>query len=561
MKSLFLLLLLPTMCYSQLTFEVNEPNSETGVFPCMAANPTDWTNVPDLYQNGSWYSDTLVLANDGTPGSACAALNNTINSNIALFHRTGCSLGQSLLNAQNAGANGAIIIDSVDGRPLPFDPDVLSPSITIPFVIISKGKGNSLLQQLANNQNVVVSFGDKTGVNAVDVGIYKEFSLWSRYGIFPFHYYQLPDRNFGTWVYNHGTTEVNNLQVKLWFFHDVAYPQHNMDSISPPFDLSAGDSVFIDFDFEYNFSTNGQAINIQTPLRYGYELIGVSDDDTLDNEISTIIYSEDQLISNTFSRSSIFTDFSEVDYFIEGVADPYDSIAHCLYMPFKYRNTSAVLCDPVIPMVLGIPGAEQAIYLQDVTFVNQGATFGPQNAGGFYYFASQPDSVYTDFSFFVGPPITQDADIAASIQTSGSTKLGFSSDMYHDEQIRQGYLPTYFRKNMVSNDSLYEPQRILTPILSFEMSSHPECIWNVSEVEAPQVSVFPNPAHNEIGISSSETMHRMHILTVLGQSVITLKNINSLSTTVDLKALNSGSYLIEVYYDNGDRQVVRFVKE
>ena len=93
------------------------------------------------------------------------------------------------------------------------------------------------------------------------------------------------------------------------------------------------------------------------------------------------------------------------------------------------------------------------------------------------------------------------------------------------------------------------------------MSSHPECIWNISEVEAPQVSVFPNPAHNEIGISSSETMHHMHVLTVLGQPVLTLKNINSLSTTVDLTVLNSGSYLIEVYYDNGDRQVVRFVKE
>ena len=181
---LFLLAFIPAVCSAQLVFEVNSPATESGVFPCMAGENLDWTNSPDLYQNGNWFSDTLVLADDGTLGSACSVLNNSISSNFALFYRSGCDLGQSLLNAQNAGATGAIVIDSVDGRPLPFLGDGLSSSITIPFVIVSSGKGDSLIQRISENDIVVASFGDKTGASVTDVGIYKEFSLWSRYGVF-----------------------------------------------------------------------------------------------------------------------------------------------------------------------------------------------------------------------------------------------------------------------------------------------------------------------------------------------------------------------------------------
>lgn len=561
---LFTLALVPSICSAQLVFEVNSPAEEIGVFPCMAGEDSGWSNSPNLYQNGNWFSDTLVLADDGAIGSACSSLNNSITSNFALFHRSGCSLGQSLLNAQNAGATGAIVIDSVDGRPLPFDSDGLSSSITIPFVIISRGKGDSLIQRIAENENVLVSFGDKTGINNTDVGIYKEFSLWSRYGVFPFEYYLLPDDHFGTWVYNHGNTDVNNLQVKLWFYHNVSNLQHNQEVISLPFDLTAGDSTFINFDFEYDHMSAGDNISQASPLNYGYELIGLVDNDTLDNKISQLLYSEDKLISNSFAPSIYNTDFSEVDYFIEGSDLAYDSIGYCVYMPIKIypqNQYSAHLCNAIVPMANGDPGAEELVMIQDIIIDNQQATFDNFYDNGYYYVGNLNDTVYSDYYLFNQQPVTQSTDIVVSIQTSDATELGFSSDMYHDEQIRQGYLPTYFRKAVFSTSSTYEAQYILTPIISFDMWYYPFCLYNsLEEIDNSEVSVFPNPATNELSIISSERMATITIYDLFGKLVSTYLGSHSFEKSIDLKKLNSGCYLLEVTNENGQKNVLRFIK-
>jgi hypothetical protein len=562
LQLLFVLILFPVFANAQLVFELNSPASERGVFPCMAGAPTEWVNSPNLYQNGNWYSDTLELANDGISGSACSPLSNTINSNFALFYRSGCDLSQSLLNAQNAGATGAIVIDSVDGRPLEFDPGVSSGLITIPFVIISKVKGDSMVQRILSNNDVVVSFGEKSGANTVDVGIYKEYSLWSRYGIFPFEYYKLPDEQFGTWVYNRGTTDVNNLQVKLWFYHNDLYPQHNVDSLSSPFDLPAGDSVFVNFDFEYDHVNDGFSIDQADPITYGYELVGITDDDTLDNNISMIIYSEGDLISNSYSSSEFNTDFSEVDYFIEGSPLPIDSIGYCLYMPFKYEVFDGVFCAPVFPLVQGLPGSEQVLYIRDVSFMNQQAYFGPAYAGSFYYGEPQTDTIYAEPFFLNSEKMSSDRDIVASLLIVGSNQLGFSSDMYHDEHIRQGNLPTYFRKDLFAQDSAYQGEFLLTPILSFTISPNPPCfIGSVDELQSDVISIVPNPASDIISISSSETIQTILIFDMLGNQVATFDGENQFETAVNVEQLKRGCYILRSLSQDGQMSVERFILE
>lgn len=567
---LLLLLLFPTVCSAQLVFEVNAPSIERGVFPCMAGAASEWPNSPDLYQNGNWFSDTLILADDGTLGSACNALNNSVVGNFALVYRSGCSLGQSLLNAQNAGATAAVVIDSVDGRPLPFEPDALSSSITIPFVIISRGKGDSLIQRMAENEIVVASFGDKTGVNTTDLGMYKEFSLWSRYGIFPFEHVddpspsnnQLPDKHFGTWVYNQGITDASNVQVKLWFYHDPNYPLHNQDSLSLPFDLAAGDSVFIDFDFEYEHGTNytGSSISKSNPLNYGYELITPADDDTLDNKISQIIYSAGSVASNSFSPGDILGDFSEVDYFIEGSPESYDSIGYCVYMPLKMGVNHTYLYNPIAPIVGSELGAEESVILRDAVIGNQQMTFGNLYESMFYYVGNINEPIYSDYPSPSQPFIDLDTNIVMCINTNSSTKLGFSSDMYHDEQIRQGYLPTYFRKVPYSTGSNYDAQYIITPVISLHFCNYPSCeINSVEEIEAPQISLFPNPARSALTIQSEEIIETITVFDVFGKKVLSVEAAGTLEQTVDVEALHPGTYLVEVVGEG--RSVGRFVKE
>ncbi len=558
---LLLLLMIPTVCSAQLVFEVNAPSIERGVFPCMAGATSDWSNSPDLSQNGNWFSDTLILADDGTLGSACNALNNSIVSNFALVYRSGCSLGQSLLNAQNAGATAAIVVDSVDGRPLPFDPDALSSSITIPFVIISRGKGDSLIQRMAENEIVVASFGDKTGVNTTDLGMYKEFSLWSRYGIFPFGQYFLPDNHFGTWIYNHGITDASNVQVKLWFYHDPNYSFHNKDTLSAPFDLTAGDSVFIAFNYEYDHIDLGDAMERTNPLKYGYEIMNTSDDDTLDNKMHQIIFAEYEQISNSYFGDSFGNSFSQVDYFIEGSPESNDSIGYCLYMPIKINENSAFLCYPKVPIVGGAIDAQQIVSVHDVLIGNQEVIFNNlYNEGSYnvWNIANPYYSYYQPWNPF--QPIVQNTDFVACIRTSLSTDLGFTSDMYHDEQIRQGYLPTYFRKVISSLDPTYESQYLLTPIMVFTMFSYWACVpESVEEIDAPQISLFPNPAMSALTIQSEEIIETITVFDVFGKKVLSIEASGTLEQTVDVEALHPGTYLVEVVGDG--RTVGRFVKE
>jgi len=135
---------------SNATLNISAPASLQGSYNAVmsAFGDTDFNN----------YAGNLVLANDGSadPTLACNPLVNgaEINGNIAVIERGTCFFVDKVMNAQNAGAIGVLMINNVPGGPIIMGGD--NANITIPAVMISKEDGQAILAALANSTTITV---------------------------------------------------------------------------------------------------------------------------------------------------------------------------------------------------------------------------------------------------------------------------------------------------------------------------------------------------------------------------------------------------------------------
>lgn len=541
---------------AQLVFEVQQPSNESGIYPCMAGKPAEWTSSPNLYQNGNWYNDTLIVSNDGTTGSACNPLSNSLTGNFGICYRTGCDLTQLLENMQNAGATGAIIVDSVSGRPLPFDMNSVNSSVTIPFVVISKDKGDSLINEINAGNDVVVAFGDKTGISTSDIGIYKEYALWSRWGTYPIGYLYLPDERFGAWVFNHGTTDQTNLALELWF--SVASNSANDTTFtSPSFSLNAGDSVFIDFNFPFEHDVQNVSTSVDT-MNYGYNIIGATDNDTLDNAISNYVLGNGEMLSQSYISSE---DLSQVDYFLSLNDSSFQTYHYFLNDRGNITGLShqpECLVDPKILFVSQGPSTNQFVEVEvgiseELSNWNGNTIPMLETFIGIANADLTPPNDTTFFSLlgFLGPygqPMS-----ATFINVMGKVNIGYVSDMYFDEIYRQTGIANYFHHTQF-NQSQVHVETYLTPVFfsGVEPTGTSFCYESVQEIDKQAtVEVFPNPNETEfITLKSDQQMTHVTIRDIHGKQIKTANTKGTTEYQLSMPDLNTGYYMLEISFEN-----------
>jgi len=98
---------------------------------------------PPLRVNGGM-TGQVKLVDDGVAGGtdACEPIQNNLNGKIALIDRGGCAFTTKVLNAQAAGAKGAIVANNQPGGPAPMGG--FSPFVTIPSVGITLDQGDAI---------------------------------------------------------------------------------------------------------------------------------------------------------------------------------------------------------------------------------------------------------------------------------------------------------------------------------------------------------------------------------------------------------------------------------
>lgn len=101
-------------------------------------------------------SGPVTLVNDGvsTGSDACSAIGQDLTGRIALIDRGTCAFTTKVLNAQNAGAVGAIVANNVAGDP--FAMGGTDTTITIPAVMISQADGNTIKAQLGSGVTATI---------------------------------------------------------------------------------------------------------------------------------------------------------------------------------------------------------------------------------------------------------------------------------------------------------------------------------------------------------------------------------------------------------------------
>ncbi len=545
-KYLFLTIVILTSFWSssQLVFEINQPSHLKGIYPSIPPS-TAW-NSPNLYINGTWFSDTVVVSNDGIDASACSPIINNVNNQYALFYRYGCNLDDQLLNAQAAGAIGAIIIDSVVGRPLPFQGEAQSASITIPFVIISLDEGDSLIAAINLGETSIVSFGDKTGTNTVDLGIYMETSIWSSYGYFHLNATShFTDTLLGAWIYNHGTTDANNVQLRFYLKGKTS--SIDLETISSPITIPIGDSTYVPISFQniVDFSIEPDGLN------YGYSILTSDiDEDTLDNEIVNSLLFYDMstsgpyppypLLSPSFyNNQSTESDFDYIlmtnppNYYAIGYKGILDNL-HCILIG-SYGYVSNFFDDVLFSI------SDFGNY-DGFNFYSGGIIHGPM-----MYWDLPNTSLSISNHNFGGDPNMQHYDtVGVTIEYGGTINVAFTTDMYHDEKRRRYpeekvlYYIDYVQTEL-------DPR--LTPCSYFSYGD--DCIEGLHENEINNIKLFPNPSNGTFQIQTDLNIEKIEVIDFTGKKCfnkVLSKTPSGFETQLDVE---NGYYILNLYTSDG----------
>jgi len=149
----------PTVFESASNITINSPSGIAGDYISV---PT--TNFGPTIE--SVITGNLVLANDatGNPSEACNSFGADASGKIAIIRRGNCNFTTKVKFAQDAGAIGVIVMNNIDGTPIPMGGD--DATITIPAVMISKSDGD-IIEAAVNagivNGSLNPQSGDFTG--------------------------------------------------------------------------------------------------------------------------------------------------------------------------------------------------------------------------------------------------------------------------------------------------------------------------------------------------------------------------------------------------------------
>jgi len=131
------------------TLTVNSPPNIAGDYIVGTADfgePLDQTGL----------TGDLEVVDDGTglPTEGCNALVGFTAGNVAVIDRGSCEFGQKVLNAEQAGASGAIVVNNQGDGILNMAPGALGGQVTIPSVFMGQSDGELIKDELGGGGDV-----------------------------------------------------------------------------------------------------------------------------------------------------------------------------------------------------------------------------------------------------------------------------------------------------------------------------------------------------------------------------------------------------------------------
>jgi hypothetical protein len=526
--------------------------------------------------------DTVVLANDGTPGvnaqgfpsyaGGCAPLPpGSLAGKIAMVYRydgasaTGapgnCGFGVKALNCQNAGAIAVIIVNREFGT-IAMNGGTEGATVTIPVTFVSNEVGEEIYDAIQAGDDVVAFIGDKTGYFQDDISIFENRSTRPNFGSKPSF---LTDDaaeaiDMKGFAFNYGQNDQVGVTVTTTVTRGATTVY---TETTTPFALLSGDSAAFEFTPlpQTLYNTIGDY-----NITYTTAIAGVTDEFTGDNtavhnfDISTDLWSLARLTAvdtvaadNYFRPATLPSTSFQTCKVIQGEdnASPYaiTSVIH--------GGVTKAVADSIAYQISGLEArwtlSEWDAGDYTITGAAGAISLGSEVASGGFFF----DNSYvqeSQFEMIVETPSTGSYTIEPGqnyllcfVVPDVRIFSAFSSEDYYDEN---GANDDLVRVPLLSDATWSVPGFGIAPSIALKVEEYSLSIGESVNLDA---TVYPNPATDKIRIQ----------LPVSGDATMTINDMSGrfISTEAvqvengflksSVSTLSEGSYLYTITFENG----------
>ncbi|MDX2359546.1 MAG: T9SS type A sorting domain-containing protein [Crocinitomicaceae bacterium] len=544
-----------------------------------------WGMNLDFSIPGTFILDTLMLIEDGTPGvnpqgvdstyEGCASAINDLTGKIAVVYRNSCDFASKVYYAELAGALAVIIINREDDTNIIMTATDIGdgPNTTLPAVIISDISGAALINEMASGP-VVMLIGNKATAFGDDVGASRDEVRISPFG----GANTLIDNGFplAIQVYNYGTNPQSAVAVTATIDgpSGVVYNQ----TINGPL-MNSGDTLsvaegntyfFPDFDLG---GIGSYPVGDYT-LTYAID-IGTTDESDFDNQfVSTFTINDDVISLARIDGSGTPTASS----YPTNSTSEYQS---CIFFEDPNASNIAVTGFTFIPTIdtTIAPLAGEEIYLNIYEWNDAWIDLAdPAYAGGAnndwfsnlnqigyesYYPLSNNEVNLPAYVALTSPLVLVDNQRYLFCTQSYNPEVGFGFDggLNYDGNQAWSAMPV----SPINTDATwYTGGWNGSSASALTLHVVDASTIGIDEVVSIEGKAFPNPANEQVTISTNATGNASLIVTDVTGKValdqdITLDNNGNAQVNID--SLESGVYVFNVVLENGLSSQFNVIKE
>ncbi len=515
------------------------------------------------------YSDTAFFAVDGVsnpPTIACSPVTNgnVVGGQIALVDRGTCQFGTKALNAQNAGAIGAIICNNAAAPPAAMGAGNDGANVTIPVVMISKEACDSIRAYQAAGDTIVIAFGAIRFND--DLALVRVANANNSQN--PYEYNQ--DYYFGAEITNAGRFDQTNAIISVEVTDGNGNLVATASTIVPT--IASSDTIVVD-----SFGSFTPTALAGESYTFSYSLAADNPDEFAnDNAIDGSFVITQSTMARDLGqagggyRLGATNDFEIGNYFYV----PQNDTAYALTLSATWAALDVV--DPQLNQVKGrlyrhtVDTAfnAAAFTLIGETDVVPVDTAGPAIANYQFFEQCLLDVVTVDPFVVLTPgyylatiaydaPATNPADLFAA-----ASPVDFSFNYLYRRDFPVNYL---VRENDQDQTwGVFTDGESVSFVAQVLLNSCNPATGTQPVADARSLQLFPNPTSDaftvQVAFENTQNQLVYTITDLMGRNVMTRKheNVRSEAVTFETQGLNNGVYFMTVQSDKG-KQTVRFV--
>jgi hypothetical protein len=554
---------------AQVIFSVEEPASIQGAYDLTFTEPSGGWGGPDLLDPANAIQDTLVQlldisATEDSLGCLTAANAAAIDGNIAILYRGSCEFGTKALNAENAGAIACVIINNTPGAPVGMAPGTDGVNVTIPVVMVSLTDGQTLLNEMQNN-DVEVFIGNKTGFYPNDLGTTAGAVLRAKSASTPALIAQ-DDSEFeveiGAMVYNYGFENQTNVTLSA----TIDFGGSNIYSeTSSAVDILSGDSSFFSLPtFSQTSYANGK-----------YEVTYSISSDSVDSyDFDNTLSADFQINDSLYTYASI-VDSSGAPNSSGGLRSSNAIATFAACVAFQNENASRIA--PTGLTFTAIKGAAAAVPSlegepMNIIAYRWGDNFVDLNDPNFG-FTNLQEIVFSEYVYqsdLGGVPVTayfeepfaidDNERYLFCVQTfNPDVFIGFDPVMDYTRNINTFSQPLF---PIESDGNFFALGFGEDEVPGVGVNFIDAATLNTQEAQlAIEMNAYPSPASDVLNITfNGYDVDQLELVNLTGQVVASQAvQMGAESTSIDVNNLENGVYIVNVYLSNGLTKAMQVV--